>query len=438
MLEQTTTERHLTPLPVRRLLAVTVLGFALTLVTGTVETAVLGHKVIELVPQADRNTALGVVTFLGLLVTMLAQPVIGALSDRTRSRWGRRLPYMAAGAVLVILCLYAIVVAPTFGLVVGTVLALNFGHSTIAAPWQALIPDQVPEHQRGRASGLKALMDVVAALAGRFAAGRIVGQYAQWGEAAIILAVSVPAVVLLVLLAITALGAPDRPSAMAVARRSWRRTAAHAFSIDLRAQPAFGWWLANRFCFWCAFIGLTSFLLFFAIDALELSADGAQSYIGNVSAWLGAAVLIALVPASRLSDRIGPKPVVVAAGLIAAAGTALPLLTRDLTAITLGALTIGVGAGAYMTASWALVTDIVPASEAARFLGLAGIATAGGSALARLLGGALIDSVNAAAGSPAGYYALFAIAAAFFALSALAALPLPGFAVERAPLESVE
>lgn len=427
-------------LPLRRLLAIGILGFALTLVSATLEPAVLGHKILESVAPADHNTALGVITFAGLIVAIVAQPIVGALSDRTRSRWGRRLPYMLAGAGVTIVGLYLIVAATGFEwlLVVGVFLQL--GVSTMQAPWQALIPDQVPEDQRGRASGLKAVMDIAAALAGRYVAGQIVGRYADWGTEAIAAAVSVPVVVLSIALAITARGAREAPShPEVVTHRGLREVVKSLAAIDLRAHPAFAWWLANRFFFWCAFIALTTFLLFFAIDVLGLSPDEAQQYIGRVSVWLGAALLVILIPASWLADRIGRRPLVIASGLITALGTGLVLMTRDLNLIAGGAVVVGVGVGAYLTANWALVTDIVPRGAAAHYLGVANIATASGSALARLLGGSLIDSVNAATQSASlGYYTLFAIAAGFFAISAFAALPMSAPRLGAMPASPVE
>lgn len=410
----------------RRLMAITILGFALTMISSTLEPAVLGHKVIELVPEG-RNTALGFTTFAGLLVAILVQPLVGGLSDRTRSRWGRRLPYITGGAVLAIACLYGVALAPSFGLVVAVVLLMQLATSTMQSPWQALMPDQVPRDQRGRASGFQAVLDILAALVGRYVAGQIVGRFSEWGHSAILAAVSVPVVVLIVAFFVTARGAhEDSTRAEMSQKRALREAVTSTFAIDFRAHPAFAWWLANRFFFWCAFIALTTFLLFFAIDALGMTADEAQRTIGQVSVWLGVALLLMLIPASWLADRLGRKPLVVAAGALATLGTGILLVTHDLSLITIGAMIIGVGVGGYLTANWALVTDIVPRHETARYLGLANVATASGSALARLFGGMLIDSVNASTrSSSAGYLALFAVAATFFLISALAALFLP-------------
>ena len=171
---------------------------------------------------------------------------------------------------------------------------------------------------------------------------------------------------------------------------------------------------------------LNTFLLFYAIDVIQLSEADAQRYIGQVSTLLGAALVAVSILAGWITDRVGRKPVVIASGLIAALGTVLVLLTRDLNMITVAAAIIGLGVGAFLSANWALVTDIVPRNEAARYLGIANIATAGGSAVARFAGGALIDTLNAALGSTsAGYLVVYAMAAVLFASSAVAILPLP-------------
>ena len=443
------------PLPLFRLLAITALGFALTLTTNTLEPAVLSHKVLELAPNLP-NTALGLTTFAGLLIASLAQPLVGVLSDRTRSRWGQRLPFIVIGALLAAPCLYLIALAPAFSVVVVGVLALQLAASTIMGPWQALIPDLVPASQRGRAAGLKALFDIVALVIGRQVAGYLVSRAPEWGEAALVAAVSVPVVVYALALLLTVLGlrrntttdarpqttatavsektpVVSRPSRAAVVSNypeplpeaSLRRALAGTFVVDFRAHPAFLWWLINRLLFWTGFIALTTFLVFFVIDVGGLTAAAAQRYVGTLSVVLGVAVVAVTLPSGWLADRLGRQPIVAASGLIAAFGTGLVVISHDLRVVTAAGVIVGLGVGLFLSANWALVTDIVPRDEAARYLGLANIATAGGSALARLLGAALIDPVNQALGSStAGYYLLYGLAGVLFALSALAMVPL--------------
>ena len=414
-----------------RLLAITTFGFALTMLSNTLEPAVLGHKVLEL--ASDRpNTALGFTTFAGLLVAILVQPIIGVLSDRTRSRWGRRLPYFALGTLLVIGCLLLIALAPDFAFLVVGVLLIQFASNTVQGPWQALIPDHVPETQRGKASSVKATFDILALIVGRLVAGQLVGKFSEWGQVAILAAVGVPSLMFIFALIVTAFTAREGADAAVYAPdQTIGQALKRAFSVDFRAHPAFGWWFANRLLFWAAFIALNTFLLFYAIDVLKLSQDDAQRYIGQLSTVLGVALVCMSIPAGWLSDKFGRKPLVIASGLVACLGTLIILFARDVTFITIAAVIVGVGIGAFLSANWALVTDIVPRNEAARYLGIANIATAGGSALARLLGGTLIDPINAALGAPAGYIALYALAAAFFFLSAIVIIPLP--ATQPAP-----
>jgi MFS family permease len=200
---------------------------------------------------------------------------------------------------------------------------------------------------------------------------------------------------------------------------------ASTFSVDFRAHPAFGWWFANRLLFWSAFIVLNTFLLFFLIDVVAMPEAQAQRFMGQLSTLIGGALVVVALPSGWLADRIGRKPLLVGSGLVAAAGTAVLLVARQVPVLTLGAVVVGLGVGTFVSANWALITDIVPREEAARYLGIANIATAGGSGLARLLGATLIDPLNVARGPSVGYLTMYAIAAVFFLVSALVVIPLP-------------
>ena len=409
-----------------RLLAITTFGFALTMLSNTLEPAVLGHKVLELAPDRP-NTALGFTTFAGLLVAMLVQPIVGVLSDRTRSRWGRRLPYFALGTLLVIACLFLIALAPDFAFLVAGVLLIQFASNTVQGPLAGL--DSRSRPRDATRHGLQCEGNLRYPGSDRWAAwlaGQLVGKYSQWGQPAILAAVGVPSFVFILALVVTAFTAREDTNAAAQAPdQTIGQALKRSFSVDFRAHPAFGWWFANRLLFWAAFIALNTFLLFYAIDVLKLQQDDAQRYIGQLSTVLGVALVAMSIPAGWLSDRFGRKPLVVASGIIACIGTLIILFARDVTLITIAAVIVGIGIGSFLSANWALITDIVPRNEAARYLGIANIATAGGSAIARLIGGTFIDPINAALGAPAGYIGLYALAAVFFLLSALVILPLP-------------
>ncbi len=412
-------------LPWYRLAAVTLFSLALGVVSNTLEPAVLGHKVLELVPD-QKNTALGFATFAGLIVAVAWQPIVGAWSDRTHSPWGRRAPYFVAGTLLVAGCLYAIALAPSFGIVVGGVLLIQLASNTVQGPWQALIPDQVPAGQRGAASGLKAAFDILAFVVGRQVSGRLVAAGSVVG------AVSVAAGLFVVVLVLTLAAARERPARLPpVPPQPAARTLARSFSIDWKAHPAFTWWFVNRFLFWGGFIALNTFLLFYMMDVVHMGEADAQRFVGNMSTVIGLVLLVVTLPSGWLADRVGRRPLVALAGLIAAGGTGMVLIVRTPGLITAAGALIGLGVGVFLSANWALVTDLVPEAEAARYLGIANVATAGGSGVARLLGGAMIDPLNRMLGSAsAGYLSLYGLTMVAFLLGTVAILRVPARAAE--------
>jgi MFS family permease len=220
-------------------------------------------------------------------------------------------------------------------------------------------------------------------------------------------------------------GPPPAPPQPAVG------TLARSYSIDWKAHPAFAWWFVNRFLFWGGFIALNTFLLFYMIDVVRMGEAEAQRFVGNMSTVIGLVLLVVTLPSGWLADRVGRRPLVALAGLIAAAGTGMVLVVRTPGLITAAGAIIGLGVGIFLSANWALVTDLVPEAEAARYLGIANIATAGGSGFARLLGGALIDPINRMLGSTsAGYLSLYGLTMGAFLLGTVAILRLPSRVAE--------
>jgi MFS family permease len=414
-------------LPFLRLFAICAIGFALTLSSNMQEPALMTHKVLQLAPDRP-NTALGFTGFAGLVVAMLVQPIVGVFSDRAHTRLGRRLPFMIGGVVLVGVSLYVIALAPVFAVLVVGVLLIQFSSNIVQGPWQAIIPDLVPETQRGQASGIKAMFDILAFIVGRSIAGQLMGRFPEWGETAVIATVSVPIVIFVIALIITAIWGREKHDQVIETPpdQSIGQALRKAFSVDFHTVPTFGWWFANRFLFWAGFIFLNTFLLTYSIDVLHMVEADAQRFVGNLSIILGGALVAVTLPSGWLADRFGRKPIVIISGFTAFAGTVFLLMVQSTTLITIAAGIIGMSIGAFLSANWALVTDIVPRQEAARYLGIANIATAGGSGLARLLGGTLIDPINAALNSTSiGYIIVYGIAAAFFLISSFVIMPLP-------------
>jgi MFS family permease len=178
-------------------------------------------------------------------------------------------------------------------------------------------------------------------------------------------------------------------------------------------------------------------MLFYLMDVVGMAFAQASRFVGQLSLVLGVGVLTLSLPAGRLADRLGRRPLVLAAGLLAAAGTAVILVARTPGLLFLAGGMLGVAVGAWQSANWALITDIVPADHAARYLGLANIATAGGSLLGRSAGALLVDPLNRLTGSASfGYLALYSLTLLMFLISAWAVrrIAFPGGPERAAPI----
>jgi MFS family permease len=501
-----------------RMFIISLLGFALTFSSNIQDPPLMTFKVRQLAPDLP-NTVLGLLGFIGLLVAMAVQPIVGIFSDRASTRWGRRLPFLVGGVVLIAASLFLLAAAPTLWVLLMGVILIQFSSNVLQGPWQALIPDLVPERQRGTASSLKAVMDIVALVVGGLVAGKILSAgIDRWGDNGVYLAAAAPTVVFVLFVIFTAIWAREKPytvsetkadhpvfqpgggwlfvywlavlgiicflgyqadALVASSTRDWiyglylkswvmgdrggaflfqmlgalirilsifvvgfivvmfaripgkpRRFLAafmkDTFGVNFKDNPVFGWWFANRILFWGAFIAINSFLINYMVDVVGMSEKGAQNFYGNLKMILGGALIVLALVAGWLSDRVGRKPVMLVSGLVSFAGAFMLLFVRDQTLISVAGGIVGMGIGAFIAVSWALATDIVPKGEAARYLGIANIATCIGSGVARLLGGVLIDPINKALGSAStGYISLYALAALCFLASALVIIPLP-------------
>jgi Na+/melibiose symporter-like transporter len=126
-------------------------------------------------PEAIKNTALGGMRTAGLVIAMLVQPAMGLLSDRSTSRFGRRRPFIFVGVLFDLVFLAAIGLAGNYWLLLLVILLQQFSANVSHGPLQALIPDLVPEEQRGVSSAVKAIFELLPLILVGFAIAPLVG-----------------------------------------------------------------------------------------------------------------------------------------------------------------------------------------------------------------------------------------------------------------------
>ena len=359
----------------------------LSFMWNTLHPIVLPALLVRLVPDESKNTYLGLLTFAGLLVAMVLQPVSGALSDRWSSRYGRRRPLMVIGTLFD--CVFLVILGFSGGfawLLVGYV-GLQVSSNAAQGPLQGLLRDRVPSHQLGVASSIKVFLDLASLVVASLVAGRLLDTGARGTSLVMLVILGL----LLVSAAITILFTHEDPT---ISAGRHHITAGVAEESHIAGASAGYWWLiAERAAFLFGVYGLQAFGQYYLQDALRVPNPPQQA--ANLLALIGMGTIAFVVAGGWLADRFGPKRLLFAASGLAALGMMLMVLTTDLRGLYLIGSIVGAGIGLFLTCNWALANGIAPPAEAGRFLGLTNLATAGAAALARLEGPG-VDLLNAA------------------------------------------
>ena len=375
----------------------------------------LPSQVAAIAGPDRKELVIGIVTSVGALFSLVLTPVAGARSDRSRSRFGRRRPYIAWGTALNIVFLLAMAaIGPGTGLVAFALayLGVQLGSNWAGGPYAALIPDVVPVAGRGAASGWMALMSTVGTLAGVLAAGQLVrpGHYLP--------AAAVIAAVLAIATVATCAGVREVPQvATAAASGPAIGSPLRTFLPDPRAHRDFYWVLATRCLVGMGIYSVFSFFQYFLADVIGVARPEQQaSYLIGII--IAAGIPTSLVAGAR-SDRIGRKPLVYASGALMALaslafvfagyGRSLPWM------FAVGAV-FGIGYGAYQAVDWALAIDVLPpGGDAGRDMGIWHVALVLPQVLAPALSGLLLAAFKPV--TPViGYTVVFAVTAVWFVL----------------------
>jgi MFS family permease len=379
---------------------------------------VLPAVLLNFVPDAKKNTYLGLLTFVGLVIAMIVQPLSGALSDGWRSSWGRRRPLIVLGTLFDFI--FLVILGWAGGLVwlfigyIGLQVSSNVAHG----PTQGLLPDLVPHDQLGAASALKTFMDMFSLIVASLVAGRLLDP--QTRNPAVIMGVVI--VLLVVFTAITVLGTREQPTSDSLfetsvsLREQWKELR-DQFRIDFRANASYWWLIAERGLFLLGIYGIQSFAQYYLQDVLRVPDPPKQT--GDLMAALTVGIVILVLVGGWLSDRFGAKRILYIASFVSTGGMLLMLLVHDMHGLTIFGSLLGAGIGLFLTANWTLANALAPSEQAGKFLGFTNLATAGSGALARLEGPAL-DFLNSAwSGLWVGYTMLFIFGAFCTLLSAI-------------------
>jgi MFS family permease len=345
----------------------------------------------------------GLVLGVGGLAGIVAGPLAGALSDRSRTTRGRRRPWALGGIWLAALCLVAIGFASGAWMVGTAWIGVSVGIAVASAAFTALIADQLPSSQRGAASAAIGSSQAVGIV---FGVGVVVML-----SLGILAGYLVLAALIAVVGTIAALLLPDpppRPDALPTATTGKRRRLASLRDRD------FSWMLAGRLVTNVGNALGTGLFLFFLLHGLGQPEADAETNLLLLIVVYTVFVVIASVTTGMISDRTGRRRgLTVACALIqATSGVAIVLVpTFEMTMVA--AALMGLGYGGFSTVGLAFATDLLPGDQDnARDLGIVNVTAALGQLLGPLIGAGLVALVG-------GFWLVFTAAAVLSVVGAL-------------------
>jgi len=390
---------------------------------------------IEVADQLSGNwfdpvLAFGIISSIAGFCAIVAYPLVGTLSDRTTSRFGRRKPWILAGALVFAASLFVLGLQTTI-VGVGIFWSLSLiGFCMLTSTLTAMISDQVPVNQRGFVSGWVSAPQAAGTILGILLVTEL--------SLAIFVGYAVASVLMLVLVIpflLVTKDAPlpvgDRPALTASALLS-------GFWVSPRKYPDFGWTLLSRILVNVGNALGTTLLLYFIAFGLGRGATAEDDLLILSVVYMAFFIISALV-VGKISDRIGKRKMFVYLSAYLQGLAALILaFVPDYSIAIIAAAILGLGYGSFMAVDQALATQVLPdAHSRGKDLGIMNIATAVPQAFGPLLGALVVvaaatvavgdtvtDGLGTFAGATEGFGALFIASALIAVLGGLAVIPI--------------
>lgn len=436
-------------LSVRQELALNMLWFPTNALNGALLTIVIPTQILLFVPSARvggaaQGTFLGWLTTVASFVALLMPPVIGSLSDRTPGKLGRRHPYIIVGGVLMVLSTPLLVMSGGLIMFLLGLSLLHVGMNTMMPAYQSLVPDRVPERQRGEASGYVGALTILGNMVSLGLAGWLLGSVSQSSRNLDVIRYNsglyyiITIGIMVVGILVTVSGVREvpfkpQPRDPATAQESGSQKFEHWFVhswIDPWRKHNFTIVFLTRASIMLALAMFMTFVEYYFAHVQHVANFVTTTAIVAVFA-LGGGVVSGLV-FGILSDRLKRRAPVVSAATILMSITSLAFVVLPSNGITPGSLNLwlwplgvcfGLGHGAFSSVDWALSIDALPSlKDTGKDLGLWSSSTTLPAILAPLLGGIIITIADHYHAVDLGYRAIFLVASLFLIVAAICIL----------------
>lgn len=346
-----------------------------------------GATIAILLPQRFLVDSMGNATALvaqlnsfGAVVSLVANIFWGTISDRTRSRFGRRTPYIVIGSVFGGLFLYLTSVAPNPALIILSWCCAQWFLNALLAPFLAVLSDRVPDNNRAIMSSGYGLGNVLGQSLGQIVGAQLLGNL-HFG-------ILLSGITLGVCGLIVVLIWPKEPSARDLPKpEQGLASVVRAFTPPTKNCRDFYLALFGRLMMISSMYMVVNYQLYILRQYMGLNQAQAATALSITASVIMVSSLIGSVIAGPVSDKLNRrKPLVIGSALLVAVGFMIPALIPTTFSMYLWAVLYGFGNGVYGACDQALNVDVLPnKAEAGKDLGILNLSNSVGQVIGPVL-----------------------------------------------------
>jgi MFS family permease len=368
-------------------------------------TIVIQQLVLEMVGDRRKDVYLGWTLAIGALISTVVVIVVGAVSDRSRWRMGRRRPYIIGGTMLSVPVLLWLAQVRTIPLLILDFCLIQLWVNVATSPYQALIPDLVPRERQGTASAYMGMSSLLGQLGGLILCGTLMQRPGGLTVITVIFGL-----LLTVTMVYTAWRVGEHSAAGNPATRTAGKpapqlglvgTVVESFRVSPKEHSDFFRLIGSRFVINMGFYSATEFLYYYVRDTLR--APRPMETVTLIFVITTISGLIGNFPAGILSDRVSKKLVIYISTSVTGVAALVFLLTSSIPVALGAAFIFGAGFGAFMAVDWAFACNLLPDWDEAKHMGIWHVAFTVPQVVAPLIGGGLAYFFNLQLGQGFGY-----------------------------------
>jgi len=359
---------------------------------------------VEALDASTRFSHLSIITAVGVLASIITNPIVGALSDRTTLSLGRRRSWCIVGTGLSAVTLALMANATSFLALVIWWGLFHIAANMVLAALSAVIPDQVPVRQRATVSAFVSLSLPVGSLIGIILVTRAIKSTP--------LAYATFIGVLLVIMAVFLLLLRDVPLPKGSVPRFKLGSFLASFWVNPIQYPDFAWAWVTRLLVYLSYFLALGYLLYFLQDSVHY--QNASQGVASFQMILTGTLLVASIITGVFSDRLQRRKVfVMGASFLITLSFLILAFSPTWPAVMAAAAVLGFGFGGYLGVDLALITQVLPlASARGKDLGVINIANTLPQAVGAALAALVINTFHS-------YTLLFVLAAILASLGAV-------------------